>query len=175
MIDDGRFRRFLELSAELTAFKEFELLGTGVAEDYMKTVEEIAGVATLDAMLDIHANLPEGRAGALDRKGIVSRELLGNDHVGPVARNLIKLWYTGTWNRLPSAWGERYGPAPRDRTFVVSTAAYIEGLMWKAIGAHPAGAKGPGYGSWQHPPKIPDFDGDPARPPVPNSSHLNLI
>ncbi|NNH33825.1 hypothetical protein C9413_32005, partial [Rhizobium sp. SEMIA 4085] len=40
---------------------------------------------------------------------------------------------------------------------VVSPDAYIEGLLWKAIGAHPAGAKGPGFGSWAFPPKIPDL------------------
>jgi hypothetical protein len=164
MTDDVRFQRFLALSAELTAFKIFELNGTGVAQDYMKTVEEIVGTATLDAMLDLHAGLPRQGPNGLDRKGVVSRELLGHAKVGPVARNLMKLWYTGTWNRLPTAWSERYGPAPRDRTFVVSPASYIEGLMWKAIGAHPAGAKGPGYGSWRHPPKIPDFEGDPAKP-----------
>jgi hypothetical protein len=164
MSDDARLERFLELSAELTAFKVFELHGTGIAGDFMKTVEEIVGAAVLDAMLDIHGKLPKEGPNGLDRKGVVSRELLGNSRVGPVARNIIKLWYTGTWNRLPSAWSERYGPAPRDRTFVVSPASYIEGLMWKAIGAHPAGAKGPGYGSWRHPPKIPDFEGDPARP-----------
>lgn len=164
MSDAARLERFLDLSAELTAFKVFELLGTGMAADFMKTVEEIAGTAVLDAMLAIHADLPNQGPNGLDRKGVVSRELLGNARVGPVARNIIKLWYTGTWNRLPSSWSERYGPAPRDRTFVVSPASYIEGLMWKAIGAHPAGAKGPGYGSWRHPPKIPDFEGDPARP-----------
>jgi hypothetical protein len=32
-------------------------------------------------------------------------------------------------------------------------------LLWKAIRAHPAGAKGPGFGSWAFPPKIPAFPG----------------
>lgn len=157
-MNEPRRERFLALSAELTAFKVYELAGTGMADDYIRAIDEIAGPATLDALLDIHAGLPAGR----ERKASISRSLLGDTRVGPIARNIMRLWYTGTWNRLPAAWAERYGPAPNDRTFVVSPGAYVEGLMWKAIGAHPAGAKGPGYGSWRHPPVIPAFEGDPA-------------
>jgi len=157
-MNEARRHLFLALGAELTAFRIYELEGTGMVDDYIRTVDDIVGAATLDALLDIHARLPQGEA----RKAAISREILGDDRVGPVARNIMRLWYTGTWNRLPAAWTERYGPAVRDRTFVVSSAAYVEGLMWKAIGAHPAGAKGPGYGSWRHPPAIPAFEGDPA-------------
>lgn len=159
-MSETRKERFLALSAELTAFKVFELAGTGMADDYIKAVDDIAGAATLDALLDIHAALPSGSV----RKAAISRSLLGDTRAGPIARNIMRLWYTGTWNKLPAAWAERYGPAPNDRTFVISPASYVEGLMWKAIGAHPAGAKGPGYGSWRHPPVIPAFDGDPAKP-----------
>ena len=33
---------------------------------------------------------------------------------------------------------------------------YAQGLVWNAIGAHPQGAKMPGYGSWALPPTIPE-------------------
>lgn len=164
MSDTTRLQAFLDFSSELTAFTVYDLSGTGMAEDYMKTADAITGAATLDAILEAHGRLAGGGGSPADRKALISREILGDTRLGPVARNIIKLWYTGTWNSLPPAWIERYGPAPKDHTFVVSPAAYVEGLLWKAIGAHPAGAKGPGYGSWRHPPRIPDFEGDPARP-----------
>jgi hypothetical protein len=87
----------------------------------------------------------------------VRTTILGNELLGDVARALIKLWYSGTWFELSSAWTERFGPRAANTTFVVSPDAYVEGLLWKAIGAHPAGAKGPGFGSWAFPPKIPAF------------------
>jgi hypothetical protein len=164
MSDTARLKAFLDFSSELTAFTIFDLSGTGMAEDYMKAADDITGAGTLDAILEAHGQLAKMGLSPADRKALISREILGDTRLGPVARNIIKLWYTGTWNRLPPAWIERYGPAPRDHTFVISSAAYVEGLLWKAIGAHPAGAKGPGYGSWRHPPRIPDFEGDPARP-----------
>ncbi|HYO83919.1 MAG TPA: hypothetical protein VES20_21125, partial [Bryobacteraceae bacterium] len=44
--------------------------------------------------------------------------------------------------------------------FMVSAAAYTEGLLWPAIGANPPGAKGPGYGSWALPPRVPGLQGN---------------
>jgi len=43
----------------------------------------------------------------------------------------------------------------------------VEGLLWTAIGAHPAGAKAPGYGSWAEQPRIPPPAGAPTRRPLP--------
>jgi hypothetical protein len=166
MSDQARLQNFLDFSAEATAFTLFDLQGTGMAEDYMKTVDDIAGPAVLNALLEAYRKISASASGAspADRKAQMSREIMGDPKIGPVARNIIKLWYSGTWNKLPHSWSERFGPAPRDRTFVVSPSAYIEGLLWKAIGAHPAGAKAPGYGSWAAAPRIPDFEGDPAVP-----------
>jgi hypothetical protein len=170
MSDPARLQNFLDFSAEATAFTLFDLQGTGMAEDYMKTVDDVAGPAVLDALLEAYRKISASANGAspADRKAQISREIMGDTRLGPIARNIIKLWYSGTWNKLPPSWSERFGPAPGDRTFVVSPSAYIEGLLWKAIGAHPAGAKAPGYGSWAFAPRIPDFEGDPAAPTQPN-------
>jgi hypothetical protein len=89
------------------------------------------------------------------REASVRREILGDERLGPIARAILKLWYYGTWYALPEAWHQKYGPAPDDMTFVVSATAYVEGLLWRAIGAHPAGAKAPGFGSWAQPPVFP--------------------
>jgi hypothetical protein len=164
MSDNPRLQGFLDFSAEVSAFTTFDLSGTGMADAYLQTIDDIVGPAVLDDIVDAYAKvlLVAGGSSARERKALISRDIMGDSRLGPVARNIIKLWYVGTWYKLPAAWGERFGPAPKDRTFVVSAGSYIEGLMWKAIGAHPAGAKGPGYGSWASPPRIPAFEGDPA-------------
>jgi hypothetical protein len=174
MSNAARLQNFLEFSAEATAFTVFELQGTGMVEDYMKTVDDVAGPAVLDALLEAYGRILAGASGATpaDRKAQMSREIMGDTRLGPIARNIIKLWYSGTWNKLPHSWSERFGTAPTDRTFVVSPSAYIEGLLWKAIGAHPAGAKAPGYGSWASAPRIPDFEGDPAAPAQTNHASV---
>lgn len=55
---------------------------------------------------------------------------------GSGARRLIRLWYTGHWDGA-----------------MVSAAAYRAGLLWRAIGVSPPGARPPGYGSWSLPPQ----------------------
>jgi hypothetical protein len=104
-----RAQLFVELSASLTGFSPVELRGTGLVDEYLKTVEE-AGV--LDELLT--AGGPDGDA----------------------ARDVILLWYCGTW---------------RGRT--VSADAYLAGLQWVAAGAHPAGGRAQGYGAWAVPPE----------------------
>lgn len=164
----SRLDRFLAFSAEVTAFGVVELQGTGQTEAYLQTVDDVVGAALVDELLALHAEAPcatekEGRAA---RDTHLRRTVFGDGKLGPVARNIVKLWYSGVWYELPTAWTESYGPAPKDVTFVVSPSSYVEGLLWTAIGAHPAGAKAPGYGSWAAPPRIPRFAGDPVPPPA---------
>lgn len=152
----SRFDVFLDLSVELTAFSRFDLLGTGLAERYLATLDKVVGGEITEALLTAFVALPpEDEA----RIQWVRTTILGDELLGDVARALIKLWYSGTWFELPSAWTQRFGARPAGTTFVVSPDAYIEGLLWKAIGAHPAGAKAPGFGSWAFPPKIPAVPG----------------
>ena len=161
---NSRLEIFLSLSVELTAFSHFDLLGTGLTERYLATLDKVVGGEITDALLAAFVALPsedEARIRAM------RTTILGNELLGDVARALIKLWYSGTWFELPTAWTERFGPRPADTTFVVSPDAYVEGLLWKAIGAHPAGAKAPGFGSWAFPPKIPPLPGPDYQNPVP--------
>jgi hypothetical protein len=72
-----------------------------------------------------------------------------------VARNLILVWYCGTWTALPDGWREAYGTSPLDTDRVLSAEAYQAGLQWVAAGAHPAGALQQGYGAWSAEPKAP--------------------
>lgn len=149
-----RLERFLAFSADATAFTRFELRGTGQAQDYLGTVAQIVGTTIVDRLLDLHASAAAAGDGAR-REDLLRRDVLSDPQLGPVARNIVKMWFTGIWYELPREWTEAFGARPGDVTFVVSGTAYTEALLWRAIGANPAGAKAPGYGSWAFPPRIP--------------------
>lgn len=156
------FEDFLLMSVDLTAFTETDLLGTGLARSYLATVREACGDDTFTALLDAHRAARSDAAGddgrldptRLDRA--LRHRIFGDDRLGPVARNVIKLWYAGTWYGLPPEWTDSYGAHPAAGPSTVTAASYQEGLLWRAIGANPPGAKAPGYGSWAQPPRIED-------------------
>ena len=145
---------FLAYSAGATAFTAFELRGTGQAQAYFGKVIEVVGAPLLAELLAVYQKASATGPG---RRSYLRRELFGDPRLGPVARNIIKLWYVGIWYELPPAWIEAYGAKPADKDSMVSGQAYAEGLLWVAIGANPPGAKAPGYGSWARPPEIPTF------------------
>jgi hypothetical protein len=92
------------------------------------------------------------------RTGELQVLVMDDPDLGPVARNVIVLWYLGQWNALPNEWRNRNGASPLDVPRVISADAYAAGLVWTAIGAHPMGAKPPGFGSWANPPATPVAD-----------------
>lgn len=163
-IDADDLEAFLTLSATLTGYSRFRLLGTGQAEAYFRTARDCAGEEAFADLLAVsrrvHADAggraaasgPAGSASALDHG--VRAEILSDERRGPVARNLIKMWFVGTWYQLPQEWRDLHGSRRSDVTHVVSPASYTEGLLWPTIGANPPGAKAPGYGTWADPPAI---------------------
>jgi hypothetical protein len=157
--DTPRLSGFLELSSRLTGFSVFELQGTGQAEPYLLTVTEVTGAAILDELLGAYARVQMAAdGGESDLNGLLRREILADEKLGPIARNIIKMWFVGIWYELPSAWRESFGVREADVMHMVSAGAYTEGLLWPTIGANPNGAKAPGYGSWARPPRIPTVD-----------------
>jgi hypothetical protein len=146
-------QQFLDFSVELTCFTRFELLGTGQTEAYFDTAREIVGDRILDDLLLTYSAIGQNP----DRITELRRQIFGDTKLGPVARAIAKLWYIGIWYELPRSWTEAYGARPHNTSFMVSATAYAEGLLWTAIGAHPPGAKAPGYGSWKDKPVIPAF------------------
>lgn len=155
--DSSKLHDFIKLSEELTDFSDFQLQGTGVAELYLETVTNIVGSETIDELLSTFIQDVQDKAGE-DRKLLdkyLRAKILSDDKFGPVTRNIIKLWFIGTWYQLPLDWQERFGIRSQDKTFIPSSAAYVEGLLWPTIGAHPPGAKAPGYGTWDKAPDIP--------------------
>jgi hypothetical protein len=155
MASDRRLERFYALSAVLTGFRTFHLRGTGQGAPYIETLSTIVGEETIDALLDTFEQVASHAADDMARlESGLRKAILSDDRFGPIARNLIKLWYVGTWYELPREWHEAYGESDGDRTFVVSSTAYTEGLLWPAIGANPSGAKPLGYAMWATPPRI---------------------
>lgn len=184
--------RFVAFSTQATAFSAVDLWGTGQAAAYLAVVTDEVGEPVLRELLDAFD--------VADESGGLDGEIFDSPKLGPLARNIIKLWYSGVWYELPPEWaasgaqvtgvpapraaehrvqrephrmaahaladgqgpleqqGRQRAPA-RTAAFVVSPAAYTEGLVWRAIGAHPAGAKAPGYASWAQPPDIDGYSG----------------
>ena len=144
--DQDSLESFLSLSASLTGFDRVDLLGTGLAQEYYEQVVSAIGESISQKLWAIAQSLSE-RANN-DREAAIRQNLLASPEFGPIARNIIQLWYLGAWNGLPQAWRDRYGVNPQDVTHITSTAAYQQGLIWKTMSSHPDGARQPGFGSW---------------------------
>jgi hypothetical protein len=142
---------FVIFSSEVTGFTEFDLLGTGQAQSYLDTVTQVIGEQSLADLLGTYRRSVTELDDDQLRADQLTRAVLDDPRLGPIARNIIKLWYCGIWFALPGQEG----------TFTASPQAYPQGLLWYAIGANPPGARAPGYGSWAAPPRI------PALPPSP--------
>lgn len=144
-----RAARFLDLSALLTGFGRLQLLGAGVADGHLRALDAVVPAEIVDELLAACDRLP----GGADREAAVGPTILDDPKLGPVARNLIQMWYCGTWTRLPDAWRTAYGASPLDTNRVLSVAAYQAALQWVVAGAHPPGARQQGFGSWAEPPR----------------------
>jgi hypothetical protein len=146
---------FVAFSAATSGFSEFDLHGTGQAEAYRSAVSDIVGADVLDELLGAYDRVrSEAETGGAALEDLLRRDVFSDAKLGPVARNVVKLWYVGIWYALPPEWTDTFGVRENDTTFMVSATAYTEGLLWPAIGANPPGAKAPGYASWTGPPRI---------------------
>jgi hypothetical protein len=148
---------FLDFSAEVTGFSRFDLEGTGQADLYFDTVLKVVGEDIFGELLTIFHDLDKRAKKKYDpvilSEGLRS-QILESSKRGPVARNIIKLWYTANWYELPDQWETWYGADKENSHFIPSPQSYPEGLVWRAIGVNPPGAKGPGYGTWSEPPSV---------------------
>lgn len=148
---------FLDFSVVATGFSRFELQGTGQASLYFETVVEQIGEEILWELLQTFRNR-EASAPKEDKPGMLSEglgsEIMDSGKLGPVARNIIKLWYIATWDSLPAGWQNWYATKEENSPFIPSPQAYPEGLVWKSIGVNPPGAKPQGYGTWSDEPSV---------------------
>ncbi len=146
-------QRFVALSVVLTGFDDAELWGTGMVDPYLDWLRSVVGDQRTGDLLSasqVTIDAAGGKPAVLERLFLIN--ILEDDALGPLARNLIVLWYLGQWNQLPADWRDLHGASAIDQTCIISPDAYVQGLAWKAIHTHPTGAKMPGYGSWALPP-----------------------
>ncbi len=133
--DQEEVQRFLALSSALTGFSAFELLATAQVERYLQIAKSRVGPMVWRSLMKLAASLapltPSARGAAVELK------IYRVDEVRLAAQRLILLWYTGTWfDTLP------FGGVP------AAPESYVEGLVWRAIAAHPMAAKPQGFGAW---------------------------
>jgi hypothetical protein len=144
---------FYALSVVLTGYSAFELHGTGVGDEYFNTVKHVVGDDMLTELLTTYRQVEEKAAGDESKlEQLMRSEILSSTKLGPIARNIIQMWYVGNWYELPDAWYAAYHTTGNVRhTHVISAQAYQEGLVWKAMETKPMGAKWPGFGTWGEP------------------------
>ena len=162
---------FYNISAPLTGYNEADLMGTGVGEQYLVTLLGLGYPKQGESIYRKNSDLADkvkGYKAALDLLCVINvdKSLLQDPLNGPLAKNIISMWYTATWNALdPSWWTENVVdaadgaliPEHKQETFIVSSAAYKSGLIWNAMETHPMGANQPGFGTWAKPPKNEDL------------------
>ena len=152
LVPDPR-AQFITLSVALTGFDAATLHGTGMVTTYYDTMATIVGERLLGRLLGAWGRALAAGGGDPDaRDRALQHTVLADPTLGPLARNLMTLWYLGQWNQLPADWRNTHGAHARDTDHVVSGEAYVQGLVWPAVHTHPQGAKQPGFGSWSLPP-----------------------
>lgn len=145
-------RQFIALSAALTGYAELDLVATGVADALWDTLVGIVGSPVAGEFLSACEQAFAASSSLDQLEAALRADVLAHPKFGPLARNVIALWYLGQWNQLPTAWADAHGRSAGDVTHIVSSQAYVESLVWPTFGAHPQGAKAPGFGSWAEPP-----------------------
>lgn len=168
---EGRAGEFLAMSVLLTGYGRVQLAGTGQTSAYLRAIDAALPVGVLDDLLGAVARLLARSTSSGDAlEADLAAAILDDPRLGPVARNIILLWYCGTWTALSEDWHAAYGASPRDATRVLSGRAYQAGLQWTAAGAHPAGARQQGFAAWSVPPQAGSTEPAPAEPTLPESA-----
>lgn len=148
-------QKFLAISTVLTGYDEATLMGTGMLQDYANALDSGIGYPNAKQFLDaatVVLRNPQNTGETLEKA--VKEQLMTHYKYGDICKNIIQMWYTGTWFAMNAQWQALFGDLSvaqqPDKT--VSPKAYQEGLIWDTINAHPPGAKQPGFGSWEYDP-----------------------
>jgi len=127
---------FLTISAYLTGFSETDLLGTGMVAPYYAAIRDNNDPEVLGYFYEeVAAILASSHGDEASINEAIAARLIPDSCYNGIAKTIILLWYTGNYGND-----------------VLSTDSYKEALVWNVAGAHPPGAKQPGYGSWALPP-----------------------
>lgn len=149
MANKTSMEQFLSLSVILTGYSKADLLSTGLSQQYYDKLSSIVDGDICGRLWTASETvLRKGRDHPEKIEKEVRTRIFGNATLAPLAKNIIKMWYLGSWSQLPQGWRHENGAKAEDVDHVISAEAYQEGLIWQAIGSHPQGAKQPGFGSW---------------------------
>lgn len=140
MAGDSQLDPFYRFSSELTGFDLFDLNATGQGEAYLKEARAKADADMLESLFQVWAII-EADVPPEKRSAAIAKRIMAVDGLREVAQGVLLLWYTGSWYDVATG-----------NSAVLSGNAYVEGLMWKAIGSHPMAAKPQGYAAWTLPP-----------------------
>lgn len=138
--------KFSEISIELTGFNN---LPSNLAEAYYDKLMKENGYSENLSML----------INELLKNTITLEELIKtNQSYERLVKGIVFLWYTSeliTWKSIEK-WESTI---PEDRKFEIlerrtgTQEEYYEGLIWKAIRAHPLGLSGGYFGHWKYEPE----------------------
>ena len=149
---------FVGLSAVLTGFAAADLnpplSPAPVAVEYLQTLQtEVArdDPALVGRLLATYQQIA-AQFPAAEQPAQVQAQILTDPALGPVARNVIRMWYLSIWYDGYAS-GQVSGFSPGT---VVSSNAYTKGLAWDAMQAHPMGYSEMHYGYWADPPQPDD-------------------
>lgn len=127
---------FVATSMFLTGYDAIELVATGMAETYFNVVMNKNPVAVVQSFLVAADDIIKRNKDNPEKLNEeILNQLMPDALYDGLAQNIITMWYMGNWMNE-----------------MVSSQAYIQGLVWKTAGSHPPGAQQPGYGSWHNPP-----------------------
>ncbi len=136
---------FVKLSSILTGYPE-DILKPGadtqkLSEQYLAVLVKEVAPEFLEALNTTFLNIDN------PDEASVTTHIMNNATLGVIARNIIKMWYLGIWYSIdPNA-------SPNsDTSYIVSSVAYKNGMVWSTIYAHPMGYSEGNFGYWENPP-----------------------
>ena len=128
----ARLEVFIRLSELLTGYVE---LDRELAEAYfVRSADHLKPV--FDQLLEQFHNLESPGRDPTER---VRTDILAHPSLGPPARTLLMLWFTGGFLLPEQTWQ------------MASAEQYYRALMWDAIGAHPPTLSNGYFGHWKYP------------------------
>ncbi len=148
-MDTNTFNSFINLSATLTGFPATTLSNPfdtqKVAEVYFKVLSDPTNVdqATFNKLLATFNQLVQQFPSQPAQNQQIQTQIINDATLGPLAKNINRMWYLGVW----------YTDDKQQNGFVVSQLAYINGLVWEVMEAHPMGYSTENFGYWNTTPQ----------------------
>ena len=157
-VPDTDIQDFADMSAALTGFQSSVLKPAldpvGLAHTYYLFAMAQVGQAAMSTLLNAY------RAIKTQPAQQIADSLLETSAPTPsqqafIAQSILAMWYLGSWYPPGVVGGHGFAPPALQ---VVSSAAYTNGLVWRAMQSHPMGYSPFVFGYWSQPPAaLPTF------------------